>query len=393
MKMMPVTKEERVRFLLGEFDVQKFYSVQNKASRYPSFNKLIRKFQDYLDGNLTDADRLKSLCDEIAVANWLFTLFQDTLTEAVYEQELPGGKNIDFLIKTKDGRRIYFDVKTLNPDAKDGWDNYQKINAENLFSGNTHILLDKDWRGGELFHKMYTARKKMRDHALGLEEKITNTEKREKDIFTLILCGKGTILQNDWVEDFAHFYFFREHRQDDPWGKMESHDIGEQEIHLCGSIDYFVHMKRGGPGYTPNAESDKIIHCETPDRFIIFGPKTSPHLPEFEKGRASEKLIDEAKEKLLAAYDPKAIYLFGSYVWGIKLPDSDSDLDFMVIVQDDLEGDIRRRSMKGQNALAHFPFPKDILVYTITEFERMAASPSTLCYSVKNKGKILYEAP
>lgn len=418
--MMPETREERVRFLLAGFNVQKFYSLKGKVSGYPSFNKLICKFQEFLDGKCTDTDRLLSLCDEIAVANWLFSLFENSLVEAVCEQKLPGGKNIDFLIKTKDGRNIYFDVKTLNPDTKDDWDKYQKANKENHFSSNTGVILDKNYLGGEIFHAMRTAREKMLDHALGLEEKIASMEKRDKNIFILVLCGKGLTLHDSWVEDFAHFYFSGKHRGGDAWGKMILHHLGEKKISVRGSIDYFIHMERGGPGYTPNAEVDKIMHkmaasfvssgessenavseykkeyirsCETPDRFIKFGLRKKICFPEFAKECASEEQIDEAKEKLLAVYHPKAIYLFGSYVWGVKLPDADSDLDFMVVIQDDPEEDMLRRSLKGRNALARFPFPKDILVHTVAEFVEMAAYRSTLCYNVKNKGKLLYEAP
>lgn len=40
--------------------------------------------------------------------------------------------------------------------------------------------------------------------------------------------------------------------------------------------------------------------------------------------------LDEITARLVAEFDPEAVYLFGSYVWGE--PDEDSDLDLLVVV-------------------------------------------------------------
>ncbi len=41
-----------------------------------------------------------------------------------------------------------------------------------------------------------------------------------------------------------------------------------------------------------------------------------------------KKVIDEVKNRLVNTYNPIAIYLFGSYAWGI--PTEDSDLDLLI---------------------------------------------------------------
>ena len=49
---------------------------------------------------------------------------------------------------------------------------------------------------------------------------------------------------------------------------------------------------------------------------------------------AKEK-IQEVTNRLVEAYQPIAIYLFGSYAWGE--PNEDSDIDLMVVVDNNVE--------------------------------------------------------
>jgi len=42
-------------------------------------------------------------------------------------------------------------------------------------------------------------------------------------------------------------------------------------------------------------------------------------------------VINEVKNRLVKAYDPLAIYLFGSHAWGA--PTKDSDLALLIIVE------------------------------------------------------------
>ena len=101
------------------------------------------------------------------------------------------------------------------------------------------------------------------------------------------------------------------------------------------------------------------------------------------------KIIEEAKNRLVKVYDPLAIYLFGSYAWGT--PDEDSDLDFLVVVEE--SGEIKyKRSVSGHHALFGLMIPKDIIVYTRDEFGDRANDKGTLCYKIKKEGKRIYES-
>ena len=108
----------------------------------------------------------------------------------------------------------------------------------------------------------------------------------------------------------------------------------------------------------------------------------------------SEDKIQEATQRLVEAYDPVAIYLFGSYAWGE--PNEDSDLDFMVVVSDKIKTDftyLREKSKIVDEAFYktdYLDFPVDILVNTESKFFSRSSHPSTLQFKILNEGKEIY---
>lgn len=103
----------------------------------------------------------------------------------------------------------------------------------------------------------------------------------------------------------------------------------------------------------------------------------------------NRNLINEVTRHLVKAYNPIAIYLFGSYVWGN--PGKSSDIDFFIIV-DKSEYDAAERIRIGLRELKHIHADIDILVYTRDEIAAWDNHPSTLVFKVLNKGLKLYEA-
>lgn len=97
--------------------------------------------------------------------------------------------------------------------------------------------------------------------------------------------------------------------------------------------------------------------------------------------------LEEVKRRLVGAYDPLAIYLFGSYAWGN--PTEESDLDLLVIVDCSDEKTYRRPSA-GQRALFGLGIAKDLIVYTREEFERATRDETTLGYKIEKEGALLY---
>jgi uncharacterized protein len=102
-----------------------------------------------------------------------------------------------------------------------------------------------------------------------------------------------------------------------------------------------------------------------------------------------QAIIESATDKLVAAYQPLAIYLFGSYAWGE--PNKDSDLDFMIIINDDaeLEKNIPD-TYRGYEALFDLKMPTDLLISRKSNFIRRSLHRSTLHYKICKEGLKLY---
>ncbi len=99
--------------------------------------------------------------------------------------------------------------------------------------------------------------------------------------------------------------------------------------------------------------------------------------------------LAEVVRRLVAAYEPLRIYLFGSVARGEVGPDSDYDL--MVIVPDDALSD-RRRSRLAYQALRGTGIAADVLVWTRSRFERRARVVASLPATVVREGKLLHAA-
>lgn len=101
----------------------------------------------------------------------------------------------------------------------------------------------------------------------------------------------------------------------------------------------------------------------------------------------SKEVLNEVKNRLIATYNPIAIYLFGSYAWGS--PTKDSDLDLLIVV-DQSEEKSYKRPIAGYKALRGLNISKDIIIYTKKEFDSKTTDVSTLGYKIKKDGKVLY---
>lgn len=101
----------------------------------------------------------------------------------------------------------------------------------------------------------------------------------------------------------------------------------------------------------------------------------------------SKEVIEDVKNRLVEAYDPVAIYLFGSYAWGT--PTEDSDLDLLIVI-DESDEKTYERPRQGQRALFGLNISKDMIVYTQEEFEKYVHDITSLCYKIKKNGKKIY---
>ena len=100
------------------------------------------------------------------------------------------------------------------------------------------------------------------------------------------------------------------------------------------------------------------------------------------------KLV-EIIERLVAAYHPERIYLFGSKARGQAGPDSDYDL--MVVVSDDAPPE-QRRSRLAYQALRGTAMAADILVWTRQAFDERLHLRASLPATILREGRLVYAA-
>ena len=94
-------------------------------------------------------------------------------------------------------------------------------------------------------------------------------------------------------------------------------------------------------------------------------------------------------ERLVAAYQPDRIYLFGSKAQGDYGPDSDFDL--MVVVPDDARED-HKRSRLAYERLWSTGTAADVLVWTCGRFASRAHLRASLPGTILREGRLLYAA-
>ena len=100
-----------------------------------------------------------------------------------------------------------------------------------------------------------------------------------------------------------------------------------------------------------------------------------------------DPVLAEIVRRLVEAYEPERIYLFGSVARGEAGPDSDYDL--VVIVPDDAPPE-RRQSRLAYEALWGTGRAADVIVWTKMRFERRVGVVCSLPATVLREGKVLY---
>jgi uncharacterized protein len=99
--------------------------------------------------------------------------------------------------------------------------------------------------------------------------------------------------------------------------------------------------------------------------------------------------LGEIVRRLIRAYEPDLIYLFGSKARGDDGPDSDYDL--LVVVPDDASPE-RRRSRLAYQALRGTGTAADILVCTQSYFNARRHLKASLPGTILREGRLLHGA-
>ena len=105
--------------------------------------------------------------------------------------------------------------------------------------------------------------------------------------------------------------------------------------------------------------------------------------------QVTEEILAEIVRRIVAAFTPEKIILFGSYAYGA--PSVDSDVDLLVIQITNLQR--VERSVAISELILPRPFPVDILVKTPNEIQDALNKNDPFIKEIINRGRVLYEQP
>jgi predicted nucleotidyltransferase len=101
----------------------------------------------------------------------------------------------------------------------------------------------------------------------------------------------------------------------------------------------------------------------------------------------NDSLLQTATQRLVAEFQPEQVWLYGSHAWGT--PHDDSDVDLLVVVPHSDETPIRR-SQRAHRCLRGLRMPKDVLVETRQEVDRVKELKTSLENTILSRGRRLY---
>ena len=100
----------------------------------------------------------------------------------------------------------------------------------------------------------------------------------------------------------------------------------------------------------------------------------------------TRELLRDITQKVIQAFRPKNVILFGSYAYGVPTPDSDLDLLIVMESRDRPAERIRKVS----DLFDPRPLPMDFVVLTPGEMRRRLSGFDPFLEEVLEKGQMLY---
>lgn len=237
-----------VEGFLSKVDAEIVPAITAGASRLQGYQKLLAKYQaartDWNDRKVEHVQDITPVVNELCIARLI--LDDNRVRSASYEPQLEGtAKTIDFLVcLVGTEARIFYDVKTVQPEERDAWDRYQRFRENSRFTPHTELELEQEGMGGQIAHELFASREKFPVYTVELEKKIRSLPVANSTCFRLIFCGNVVQWRRDHLEDFADFYFSGRFREDDSLGSMQTHHMAEKRITFDRSIHGFCYFFR-----------------------------------------------------------------------------------------------------------------------------------------------------
>jgi predicted nucleotidyltransferase len=103
----------------------------------------------------------------------------------------------------------------------------------------------------------------------------------------------------------------------------------------------------------------------------------------------TDELLREIVQRIVDAFDPEAIILFGSRAYGE--PDADSDVDLLVIADTLAHRSVFERHRAISDLFPRRRFSLDVLVRTPEELRELLEHGPSFFREITARGKVLYE--
>jgi predicted nucleotidyltransferase len=118
-------------------------------------------------------------------------------------------------------------------------------------------------------------------------------------------------------------------------------------------------------------------------------PTERAHVPGRPIPRPDDPVVVEVLRRLVAAYRPERVYLFGSVARGDAGPDSDYDI---LVVIPDAAAPALHDERPAYEALVGTGVAVDVLVYGASDFYGRLPLKASLPSTVAREGRLLYAA-
>ena len=103
----------------------------------------------------------------------------------------------------------------------------------------------------------------------------------------------------------------------------------------------------------------------------------------------SSEILERVVDRLLQAFNPKSIILYGSYAEGLAT--RDSDLDFLVITSQPLPRREEQERLRG--SFDDVPIPVQVITISKEEFEETRDVIGRIAHPADKYGKVICEKP
>jgi hypothetical protein len=239
-------------------------ALRNEIERFPSCMRLLERY--YCEAVSLKTSGIEHLAPFLEIQNEMctaHTILSDRGANACnmleYEPTIDGcARKFDFMATYSNGPLRWIEVKTIHPSKQNDWKRYVKDVQQDRFPDNTHLTLEKEWMGGELYHTAYAVRSKFLDYAIDTENKIHECPEGQDRITCLVFYSNGFDWHPDEMEDFVFYYRYGGHTGGDPFAAMEDHYIRSRSLALRKNIQYFGYFRRGDLDALPSGGTCSI---------------------------------------------------------------------------------------------------------------------------------------